>query len=392
MKRIYLDYAATTPTDPVVVRAMEPYFSEHFGNPSAVYACGQETRAAIEAARGVIAKAIGGRPGEIIFTSGGTEADNTALKGVALASRGRGNHIITTRVEHHAILESCHTLEKQGFETTYLPTDGYGLVDPEAVKRAITPRTVLISVMHANNEVGTIQPLAAIGQIARAAGVPLHTDAVQTVGHLPIDVDGLRLDLLSCSAHKLYGPKGVGFLYVRQGTRLTPFMDGGAQENGRRAGTENVPGIIGLAKAVDLATANLGQEAARQTVLRDHFIEGLSARIPNVHLNGHPTRRLPNNINVTIDYVEGEAMLLYLDQAGICASTGSACSSGSGEPSHVLAALGIPPEQAHCSLRFTLGKWTTDEDISYALEVVPAVVAKLRAMSPLANLAGERNA
>ncbi len=382
MKRIYLDYAATTPTDPAVVRAMEPYFTESFGNPSAVYACGQETRTAVERARAGVAAAIGARPEEIIFTSGGTEADNTALKSVALASR-HGNHLITSRIEHHAILESCHALEKLGFSVTYLPVDKDGLIDPEDVKKAMRPETILISVMHANNEVGTIQPLREIGRVAREAGVPLHTDAVQTVGHLPINVEELGASLLSCSAHKLYGPKGVGFLYVRQGTRLAPFMDGGAQEHGRRAGTENVPGIVGLAKAVELATANLPEEMARQTALRDGLIQGLTTRIERVHLNGHPTRRLPNNVNVTVDFVEGEALLLNLDLEGICAATGSACSSGSGEPSHVLSALGIPPEQAHCSLRFTLGKWTTEADIARLLEVMPPIVNKLRAMSPL---------
>ncbi len=382
MKRIYLDYAATTPTDPAVVQAMAPYFSESFGNPSAVYSCGQETRTAVEQARAGVAAAIGARPEEIIFTSGGTEADNTAVKGVALGSR-HGNHIITTKVEHHAILESCHALEKLGFTVTYLPVDKDGLVDPEDVRKAIRPETVLISVMHANNEVGTIQPLPEIGRIAKEAGVPLHTDAVQTVGHLPIDVNKLGVDLLSCSAHKLYGPKGVGFLYVRQGTRLASFMDGGAQEHGRRAGTENVPGIVGLAKAVELATATLPEEMARQTALRDGLIQGLTTRIERVRLNGHPTRRLPNNVNITVDFVEGEAMLLNLDLEGICASTGSACSSGSGEPSHVLSALGIPPEQAHCSLRFTLGKWTTEQDIAQLLAVMPPIVAKLRTMSPL---------
>jgi cysteine desulfurase len=362
---------------------MEPYFTSTFGNPSAVYSYGQEARTAIEASRSKIAMAIGARSDEIIFTSGGTEADNTAIKGVAWANRTRGNHIITTQVEHHAVLESCHMLQRLGFVITYLPTDRYGLVDPEDVKKTITPKTVLISVMHANNEVGTIQLLAAIGEIAREADIPLHTDAVQTVGHLPINVDELKVDLLSCSAHKLYGPKGVGFLYVRKGTKIAPYMDGGAQEHGRRAGTENVPGIVGLAKALEMATANLSQEIVRQAGLRDRLIQGLTTRIERVHLNGHPKQRLPNNVNVAVDFVEGEATLLSLDLEGICASTGSACSSGSGEPSHVLSALGIPPEQAHCSLRFTLGKWTAEEDIVHLLEVMPPIVAKLRAMSPL---------
>jgi cysteine desulfurase len=383
MKRIYLDYAATTPTDPEVVKAIEPYFYHCFGNPSAIYSCGQETRSAIEAARGKIASAIGAQSDEIIFTSGGTEADNTAIKGVAWANHSRGNHIISTTFEHHAIHESCHFLQKMGFDITYVPVDKHGLVDPQDIRKAITPKTILISVMHANNEVGTIEPIGSIGQIAREAGVYFHTDAVQTIGHLPVNVDTLKVDLLASSAHKFYGPKGIGFLYVRKGTRFTPLMDGGAQENGRRAGTENVPGIIGMAKAMEMATANLSEEMERQTTLRDQLIEGLQTRIKHIHLNGHPKERLPNNVNVTIDFVEGEAMLLNLDLDGICASTGSACSSGSGDPSHVLSAMGITPEKAHGSLRFTLGKWTSEQDIAHLLEVMPPIVAKLRAMSPL---------
>jgi len=386
MKRTYLDYAATTPTDPKVVQAMAPYYTESFGNPSAVYSCGQETRLAVEAARSKVASVIGAHPDEIIFTSGGTESDNSAIKGAARASRARGNHIITTTIEHHAVLESCNTLEKEGYEITRLTTDSYGLVSPEAVRQAIGPRTILISVMHANNEVGTIQPVSEIGQIAREAGITFHTDAVQTVGHLPVNVDELKVDLLASSAHKFYGPKGVGFLYVRKGTRLDPYMTGGAQERGRRAGTENVPGIVGLAKALELANADLTGEAERQTALRDYLIAEIQARIPSVHLNGHPSRRLPNNVNVTVDFVEGEAVLLSLDMEGICASTGSACSSGSGEPSHVLTALGISPAQAHCSLRFTLGKWTTEQDARRLLEVLPPIVARLRAMSPLTGI------
>jgi cysteine desulfurase len=384
MKRIYLDYAATTPVDPEVVKAMTPYFTESFGNPSAVYACAQENRAAVEAARKQIARAIGAQTEEIIFTSGGTEGDNMAIKGVAWANQKRGNHIITTVIEHHAVHESCRFLSQQGFDITYLPVDEYGLVDPQAVKRAITPKTILISVMHANNEIGTIQPIAEIGQIAREAGVYLHTDAVQTLGHIPVNVEELKVDLLAVSAHKLYGPKGVGFIYARQGTRLTPFMHGGGQERGRRAGTENVPGIVGLGKAVELATNDLGQEIERQSRLRDGFINTLAAQITGLQLNGHLTKRLPNNINLSVDYVEGEAVLMYLDLQGICASTGSACNSTANEPSHVLTALGISPVQAHCSLRFTLGKWTTEADIAQVLRVLPPVIARLREMSPLA--------
>ncbi len=388
MNTIYLDYAATTPTDPEVVKAMTPYFTENFGNPSAVYACGQKTRQAVESARTTVAEAIGALPDEIIFTSGGTESDNTALKGIARANRARGNHIITTTIEHHAVLESCKALERGGYRVTYIPTDKWGRVAPEAVRAAITPQTTLISVMHANNEVGTVQPVAEIGRMAREAGIPFHTDAVQTVGHLAVNVNDLKVDLLSCSAHKLYGPKGVGFLYVRKGTRLTNFMDGGAQEHGRRAGTENVPGIVGLARAIEMAMASLTEEEKRQTALRDRLIAGLKARIPHIHLNGHPTMRLPNNVNITVDYVEGESLLLNLDLAGVCASTGSACSSGSGEPSHVLTAIGVSPAQAHCSLRFTLGKWTTGADIDRLLEIMPPIVVRLREMSPLTASTG----
>jgi cysteine desulfurase len=384
MKRIFMDYAATTPTDPEVVKAMLPYYTESFGNPSSLYSYGQENKDAIDMARKTVAAAIGARPEEIIFTSGGTEADNTALAGVARANKNRGNHIITSAIEHHAVLETAHALQKEGFEATIVPVDDNGIVDPLDIKRAITPKTTLISVMHANNEVGSIQPIAEISKVAREAGVYLHTDAVQTVGHLPVNVDTLGVDLLSVSAHKFYGPKGVGFLYVRRGTRMEPFMHGGAQERGRRAGTENVAGIVGLATALELALASLDEETRRQTALRDRLIRGLM-QIGGVQLNGHPTQRLPNNVNVSVDYVEGESMLLNLDLDGICVSTGSACSSTSAEPSHVLKALNIAPEKAHCSLRFTLGKWTTDAEITRVLEVMPPMVKRLRAMSPLAR-------
>ena len=383
MKRIYLDYAATTPADPDVVKAMLPYFTESFGNPSSLYSYGQESKGALDEAREKIALAIGAQSDEIIFTSGGTEADNTALAGVAWANKGKGNHIITTTIEHHAILETCHFLGKTGFDITYVLVDKYGIVDPDDIKKAITPRTILISVMHANNEVGSIQPIEEIGHIAREAGVYLHTDAVQTVGHIPVDVNKLGVHLLSISAHKLYGPKGVGLLYVRRGTRITPYLHGGAQEKGRRAGTENVAGIVGLAKAVELAMTDLENEMRRQTLLRDRLIKGLLDKIELVHLNGHPTQRLPNNVNVSIDYVEGESMLLNLDLDDVCVSTGSACSSTSQEPSHVLLAMRVPPEKAHCSLRFTLGKWITDADIAHVLEIMPSMVARLRSMSPL---------
>ncbi|MDO8567443.1 MAG: cysteine desulfurase NifS [Dehalococcoidales bacterium] len=387
MKRIYLDYAATTPTDPEVAKAMLPYFTDTFGNPSSIYACGQEAKGAMEEARSKIARFIGARDEEVVFTSGGTESDNTALKGVAYANEARGDHIITCAIEHHAVLEACHFLEKRGYSITVLPVDKYGLVSPDDIKNAITRKTILISIMHANNEIGTIQPLKEISRIAREASVYFHTDAVQTIGHIPVDVNDLGVDLLSLSAHKLYGPKGIGALYIRKGTRIAPFMHGGGQERGRRASTENVPGIIGLAKAVELAGQELREEANRLTALRDRLIKGLLA-MDHTYLNGHSQRRLPNNVNVSVEYVEGESMCLNLDMEGICASTGSACSSGSLEASHVLLALGVPPQLAHGSLRFTSGKWTAEEDIDRVLEVLPRVVEKLRAMSPLLKKRG----
>ena len=383
MKRVYLDYAATTPTHPEVVKAMLPYFTEVFGNPSSIYSCGQEAKGAIKEARAKIASLINARDEEIVFTSGGTEADNTAIKGVAFANESKGNHIITTPIEHHAVLETCAFLEKRGFRITYLAVDEHGLVDPDDVRKAITSKTILISIMHANNEIGTIEPIAEISRIAREAGVCFHTDAVQTMGHIPVDVNELWVDLLSMSSHKLYGPKGIGALYIRKGIRLTPFMHGGEQERGRRASTENVPGIVGFGRAAELARQEMDGEAQHLTHLRDQLITGLMERVEHIRLNGHPKRRLPNNVNVSIDFVEGESMLLNLDLEGICASTGSACSSSALEPSHVLLAIRLPPEQAHSSLRFTLGKWTDEEDIGRVLEVLPKVVARLRAMSPL---------
>jgi len=383
MKRIYLDYAATTPTHPEVVKAMLPYFTEAFGNPSSIYSYGQEAKGAIEEARVKVASLIGARGEEIVFTSGGTEADNFAIKGVAFANESRGNHIITSSVEHHAVIETCKFLERRGFRVTYLPVDGYGLVDLDGVRKAITDKTILISVMHANNEMGTIEPIVEIDKIAKEAGVYFHTDAVQAVGHIPVDVDELGVDLLSMSAHKLYGPKGVGALYIRKGTKLTPFMHGGEQERRRRASTENVPGIVGFGKAAELARQEMSEEAERLTCLRDRLVKGLLERIDHTRLNGHPIIRLANNVNVSVDFVEGESMLLNLDLESICASTGSACSSSSLEPSHVLLAMGLSHEQAHGSLRFSLGKWTTEEEIERVLDVLPGIVAKLRAMSPL---------
>ncbi len=382
MKRIYLDYAATTPVHDEVVQAMTPHWSEHFGNPSSIYSYGQEAKGTIEDAREKVAELIGASPEEIVFTSGGTEADNFAIKGTAFAAK-KGKHIITSGIEHHAIHETCSFLERHGFEVTYLPVDGHGLVDANALGEAITKETILVSVMHANNEVGTVQPIAALAAIAREAGVYFHSDAVQTVGHIPTDVNELGVDLLSISAHKLYGPKGVGALYVRKGTRLVPFMHGGGQERNRRGGTENVPGIAGFGKAAEIAAKETPEEAERLTVFRQRLIEGILGTIDDSRLNGHPEQRLPNNVNVSIDYVEGESMLLNLDLEGICASTGSACSSASLEASHVLLAMGLAHEQAHASLRFTMGKWTEAEHVDRVLEVLPPIVTRLRAMSPL---------
>ena len=383
MKWVYLDHAATTPVDQRVIEAMLPYFHEAFGNPSSVHAIGQDARRTVEDVRGKIASFLVAKPEEIIFTSGGTESDNTAIKGVAYAMEDKGNHIITSSIEHHAVLETCRYLEKQGFHVTYLAVDRSGVVDPDDVRRTITDKTVLISIMHANNEIGTIEPIAEIGKIAREREIFFHTDAVQTFGHLPTDVGELNVDLLSASAHKLCGPKGVGMLYVREGTRMIPFMHGGGQERGRRASTHNVPGIAGLGKAVELAKEMMWEEAEKLTSLRDKMIKKILEGIDDTVLNGHPVQRLPNNINVSIGYIEGEAMILNLDGEGIACATGSACTSSSMEPSHVLAAIGLPHDFTHGSLRLTMGRTTSEEDVDYALKVLPGIVDKLRSISPL---------
>lgn len=383
MNRIYLDYAATTPTDPEVVKAMLPYYSERFGNPSSIYSLGQEAKSAIENAREKIASLLGAKREEIIFTSGGTESNNFALKGVVYANENKGNHIITTAIEHHAIIAPCKFLEKRGFDVNYLPVDKYGLINPDDVRKAITNKTILISIAHSNNEVGTIEPIEKIGKIAQEYDIYFHTDAVQSFGHIPVDVNDLNVNLLSISAHKLYGPKGVGALYIRKGTKLTSFLHGGDQERRRRASTENVPAIVGFGKAVEIARDRMNEEAKQLEALRDKLIKGIFEKIDHVRLNGHPTQRLPNNVNVAFEFVEGESMLLNLDMEGIAASTGSACSSASLEPSHVLLALGLPHEIAHGSLRFTFGRYTKNEDIDYVLEVLPKIVEKLRSMSPL---------
>jgi len=382
MKKIYLDHAATTPTDKRVVEAMLPYFTELFGNPSSVHSFSRDAKDAVIEAREKVAAFIGAQPDEIIFTSGGTESDNTAVKGIAFARREMGNHIITSRIEHHAVLESCHFLERQGFAVTYLPVDRYGTVDPDDVRKAITDKTILVSIMHANNEIGTIQPIKEIGRIAGDKGVYFHTDAVQTLGHLPVDVNDMNVDLLSASGHKFYGPKGVGILYVRKGVRMHSFMHGGDQEKGRRASTHNVTGIVGFGKAIELAGQEMEGEMVYLRPLRDYLINGIFERIDQSSLNGHPELRLPNNVNVSIPDMEGESMLMNLDGTGIACSAGSACASSSMDASHVLMAIGVPPEIAHGSLRFSLGRSTTRDDIKYVLEVLPAVVAKLRAMSP----------
>ncbi len=383
MKRSYFDYAATTPVAPEVLSAMLPYFHDTPGNPSAIYAEGQQARAAVEAARNSVAKLINSRADEVLFLSGGTEADNMALTGTLLANECKGRHIITTAIEHHAVLETCHQLEKQGASVTVLPVDSDGLIEPGAVARAIRPDTVIISVIMANNEIGAIQNLAEISKITRPAGVYLHTDAVQAAGRIPVDVQALGVDLLSISAHKLYGPKGVGALYVRKGTRISPILWGGGQERGKRSGTENVPGIVGLGKAAELAISSMASEAERLSALRDKLIAGVLSTVPASRLNGHPTQRLPNNANFSFDYVEGESVCLNLDLAGISASPGSACSSTSTAPSHVLLALGLPQHQAFGSLRLSLGRWTTEADIDRVLGALPGIIARLRAMSPM---------
>ena len=383
MKRTYLDYAATTPVAPEVLSAMLPYFHDTPGNPSAIYAEGQQARQAIETARSAVARLINARPDELFFVSGGTEADNTALTGIVQAGDGKGRHIITTSIEHHAVLETCHFLEKQGTTVTILAVNKDGIVDPQAIAASIKPETILVSVIMANNEIGTIQNIAAISDITRKSGVYLHTDAVQAVGRLPVDVQALGVDLLSISAHKLYGPKGIGALYVRKGTRLSPIIWGGGQERGKRSGTENVPGIVGLGRAAQLAGESMTTEAERLTALRDRLISGVLSSIPDSHLNGHPTQRLPNNANFSFNNIEGESICLNLDLAGISASPGSACSSTSTAPSHVLLALGLPHNQAFGSLRLSLGRWTTEADIDRVLQTLPGIVHRLRGMSPM---------
>ncbi|HWQ43878.1 MAG TPA: cysteine desulfurase NifS [Desulfosporosinus sp.] len=384
MKRVYLDHSATTPVDPEVADLMMKYYTEKYGNPSSVHSFGREAKQGLEAARLQVAELIGAKPQEVTFTSGGTEADNLAILGTAEALRKKGKHIITSSIEHHAVLETCEYLEKNGFELTIIPADAEAMISVEDVKKAIRPDTILISVMHANNEVGSIQPIAEIGKLAKEHGITFHVDAVQSFGKLPINVDEMNIDLLTVSSHKIYGPKGVGALYVRKGIRITPLIHGGGQEKKRRSGTENTPGIIGFGKACELAGQRMAEDAEHQTKLRDKLMNGIVERIESVKINGPiGEKRLPNNVNVGIQYVEGESLLLSLDMLGIAASSGSACTSGSLDPSHVLLAMGMIHEIAHGSLRFTLGRQNTEEEIDYVLEQLPKIIDRLRMMSPL---------
>ena len=383
MDRIYLDNAATTAVSPEVLEAMLPYFTQCFGNPSSIHSTGRDARRVVDAARKQVAAAIGAQPQEIYFTAGGSESDNWAIKGTAFAKRSKGNHIITSAIEHHAVLHTCAWLEKQGFEVTYLPVDEFGRVRVEDVEKAITDKTILITIMAANNEIGTIQPIAEIGKLAHDKGILFHTDAVQAIGAMPIDVNAMHIDMLSMSGHKFHGPKGIGALYIRKGMKIDQYLHGGAQERGKRAGTENLAGIVGMGKAIEIATQHLEENAARLTFLRDKLIDGILAEIPDVRLNGHRTQRLPNNVNVSVRYVEGEALLLRLDLAGIAGSSGSACTSGSLDPSHVLLAIGLPHEIAHGSLRLSLGTDTTEAEIDEVLDKLPGIVKNLRDMSPL---------
>ena len=380
---VYLDNAATTKVRPEVVEAMLPYFTEIYGNASAVYDFGQKCKQALEDARETIAASIGTKAANIYFTAGGSESDNWALKGVAEAYGDKGKHIITTKIEHHAILHTCAYLEQQGYEVTYLDVDADGLVSPEALRQAIRPDTILISVMFANNEIGTIEPIAELGEIAHEHGIIFHTDAVQAYTQVPIDVEKMHIDLLSASGHKLNGPKGIGFLYIRQGLKVKSFIHGGAQERKRRAGTENVPGSVGLGKAVEIAMETMEERTAKESALRDYLIARIEEEIPFAKLNGHRVKRLPNNVNFCFRFIEGESMLIMLDMAGICGSSGSACTSGSLDPSHVLLAIGLPHEIAHGSLRLTLGDENTKEQVDYVVDHLKEIVAKLRAMSPL---------
>lgn len=382
-KVIYLDNAATTPVRPQVLEAMLPYFTTKFGNPSGIYSVSAEAKKAVAQARDTIAGTINTKPENIFFTAGGSESDNWALKGIAESLKAKGKHIITSKIEHHAILHTCEYLEKNGFEVTYLDVDENGIVKLNELKKAIRPDTILISIMFANNEIGTIQPIAQIGEIARNAGIIFHTDAVQAYTQVPIDVEAMKIDMMSASAHKINGPKGIGFLYVGSNVKIRSFIHGGAQERNLRAGTENVPGIIGFAKAAQMAADDMEERTAKERMLREHLINRVLRELPYVRLNGDRTNRLPNNVNFSFQFIEGESLLIMLDMEGICASSGSACTSGSLDPSHVLLAIGLPHEIAHGSLRLTLGTMTTQEDIDFTVDKIKEIVEKLRNMSPL---------
>ena len=382
MKRIYMDYAATTPVDPRVVEEMEPYFNKKFGNTMSIHTSGRAAKAAIDDARAKVAKLMKANSQELVFTGSATESNNFALKGIAFANRKKGNHIIVSSIEHDCVLNSARWLEKQGFKVTYLPVDHYGLVDPKEVEKAITKQTILVSIMHANNEIGTIEPIEEIGKICRKKGVYFHTDAAQSFGKIPIDVKKMNLDLVTVNAHKMYGPQGVGALYIRKGVVIDPLLHGGGHEFGLRSSTSNVAGFVGFGKAAELRKKEMDTEAKTLTKMRDRLIKGVLERIEDSHLNGHPTKRLPNNTNFWFAFIEGEALVLHLDMEGIDASTGSACSSSSLAPSHVLTAIGLKHEQAHGSLRLSLGKYNTEKDIDYVLKVLPGIVKNLRVISP----------
>ncbi|WP_027635036.1 cysteine desulfurase NifS [Clostridium butyricum] len=383
MRNVYMDYSATTYVKPEVLEEMMPYFTEKFGNPSSFYGISRETKRAIDTAREKVAKGLNCLPDEVYFTGGGSEADNWAIKGIASAHKNKGNHIITTKIEHHAVLHTCQYLEKNGFEVTYLDVDSEGFINLDDLKNAITDKTILVSIMFANNEIGTIQPVKEIGEICKEKKVFFHTDAVQAVGNVPIDVKEMNIDMLSLAGHKIYGPKGIGVLYIKKGIKIDNLIHGGAQEKNRRAGTENIASIVGLGKAMELATCNIEEHMEKMTSLRDRLIDGLLT-IPYTNLNGpRGEKRLPGNVNVRFRFIEGESILLSLDFKGVCASSGSACTSGSLDPSHVLLAIGLPHELAHGSLRLTLGAGSTEEDVDYVLEVTPPIIERLRNMSPL---------
>ena len=380
---IYLDNAATTAVRPEVFEKMKPFFIENYSNPSAVYSFAGDTKEAVEKAREQIAAVLGAKAKEIYFTAGGSESDNWAIKGIAEALQEKGKHIITSKIEHHAVLHTCEYLEKHGYEVTYLDVDADGVVSPEAVEKAIRPDTILISIMTANNEIGTIEPIAQIGAVAKKHGILFHTDAVQAFAHIPMNVDEMHIDMLSASGHKLHAPKGIGFLYIRKGIRIGSFVHGGAQERGRRAGTTNVPGVVGMAEAARLAQEEMDKRIEKETAVRDYFIEQIEKRVPYAKLNGHRTNRLPNNVNFCFRFIEGESLLILLDQKGICGSSGSACTSGSLDPSHVLLAIGLPHEIAHGSLRLTLSEATTKDDAEFVVSELEKIVERLRSMSPL---------